>query len=202
MPISLDSYREYIKKRNFVQNPSYYRLQVYSPDGKDLICYPDSIILPGRNFINTPFSYYGPEFSMPLRREYGEMSANFIVHQDWKERAYFEQWMDTILPYTRLNASVPFGNANDLSDVIDNLPGKMKTVEIVFLRRQLAENDSRSNCKVVLNDAYPSIITPTQFSSDNSGYTIFTVNFAFKDYTMEINGDNPANVDPPKAENF
>jgi hypothetical protein len=183
MPISLDEYRDYVKKRNFTQNPSYYRMEIQG--STPLICYPDSIVLPGRNFINTPFSYYGPEYSLPLRREYNEMSVNFLVFQDWKERKYMEDWMDSILPFMNLDSG--------LSDIIpSNLQSKMKDINVIFNSRQKNSNISPINCAIFLKDAYPSIITPTQFSSENSGYTVFTVNFTFKYYTILTNNQDKA----------
>jgi hypothetical protein len=184
MPISLDEYRLYIKKRKFVQNPSHYKMDIFGKDGQIFVCYPDSILIPGRNFINTPFSYYGPEFSFPLRREYNELSANFLVYQDWKERTYFESWMDSILPFDTESKNV------GVSDIIPtDLLSKMKKIQIVFNSRQKTENSNSINAILDLFECYPSLITPTQFSSDNSGYTLFTVNFAFKYYTFKSSSD-------------
>ena len=58
MPVSIDEYRKYILSRNFTQNPSEYTMTISGAE--TITCYPDSFLLPGRNFVNTPFSYQGP----------------------------------------------------------------------------------------------------------------------------------------------
>jgi len=194
MTLSIDQYRNYIiEKRKFTQNPSDYRMEISGgPDGT-FICYPDSFLLPGRNFINTPFSYAGAEFTFPLRKEYNELSVNFIVYQDWKERIYFEKWSDSILPSKDKSESPP-------PAVYDSIPAYFSDKE--FLRNikiQFKERSSTGLSKKSLTYnftfCYPLLITPTNFSSDNSGYTVFTVNFAILDYYIsEINYQNNESV--------
>jgi hypothetical protein len=186
MALTIDQYRQYINSRKFVQNPSHYKVEISPGKGKDnqsvplTVLYPDSVLLPGRNFINTPFGYYGPEFPIPLRREYNELSMNFIVYQDWHERKYFEEWMDSILPYSPDTSTLA-------SDVLpSNFEDRLRNIEISFSNRPSDKSPIQSSNSINygfnLYYCYPILITPTSFSSDNSGYTIFTINMAFKYY--------------------
>jgi hypothetical protein len=182
MPIRLDEYRDYVLKRKFTQNPSFYSMEI--PGGginndRFFACYPDNIIIPGRNFLTTPFSYIGPEYPIPVRREYNDFTANFIVYQDWKERQFFENWMDSILPYNRFDGD---GRAV-VSDIIpQNLESKTRTITVKFSTRNLESGTNAVNFRFEFINAYPSLITPTAFSADNSGYTVFTVNFSYRFY--------------------
>jgi len=173
MGYTINQYKSYVEARRFTQSPSHYTMKI---DGSSLkILYPDSILLPGRNFINTPFSYYGPEFTLPLKREYNELSVNFIVYQDWAERLYFDEWMDTILPYQANNINV------QSSDILpDDLKKYLRQITINFYGRS---GSSKPEAEFDFYDAYPLLITPTSFTSDNAGYRIFTVNFAYRYYT-------------------
>jgi len=198
MALSINEYRDYIKKRNFTQNPSHYRMivpeitRVCSP----FVCYPDSILLPGTNFTNTPFSYVGEEFTFPLRREYNELSVNFIVYQDWKERRIFEQWMSEMINTTeaRTDRRPASSHANNFLDYL-------KDIKIEFVERGgvgKTANNYKNNQVIILEKTYPLLITPTNFAADNSGYTVFTVNFAIRriryetTYTSYNTGDVPS----------
>lgn len=184
MALSINGYKKYVEQRNFVQNPSFYVMEILPSNSSSTqvtTLYPDSILLPGRNFINTPFAYYGPEFSLPLRREYNELSVNFIVYQDWIERKIIEDWMDTILPYHRKDPSIA------ISDIYaHDFISRLRDIKIYFTNRantQAADDFVPSlNCMFYFHRAYPLMITPTSFESNNSGYTIFTVNFAYHSY--------------------
>lgn len=191
MPLTISGYKNYIESRKFVQNPSNYRMTISpgetnSGSSPSMILYPDSVLLPGRNFINTPFAYYGPEFTLPLRREYNELSVNFIVYQDWIERGYIETWMDAVMPYSKVNSGV------QSSDIFPkDLIKRLRTIQLEFYSRdemtsQYANNEVGANvlCSFQFFDAYPLLITPTSFSADNSGYTIFTVNFSYRYYRI------------------
>lgn len=191
MPLTISGYKNYIESRKFVQNPSNYRLTIYpgetsSGSSPTMILYPDSILLPGRNFINTPFAYYGPEFTMPLRREYNELSVNFIVYQDWIERGFIETWMDAVMPYKGSSSAV------QSSDIFPkDLKKRLRTIDLEFYSRDevgASQGDGTIGANVLcafsFYDAYPLLITPTSFSADNSGYTIFTVNFTYRYYKV------------------
>jgi hypothetical protein len=188
MPLTISDYKNYIESRKFVQSPSNYRMTISpgetnSGSSPTMVLYPDSVLLPGRNFINTPFAYYGPEFTLPLRREYNELSVNFIVYQDWIERGYIETWMDAVMPYTKVNSGV------QSSDIFPkDLIKRLRTIQLEFYSREKIKENVL--CAFTFFDAYPLLITPTSFSADNSGYTIFTVNFSYRYY--KINDITPA----------
>lgn len=184
---SIDTYRKYVLSRKFTQNPSHYVMTispgvVYDESRSEAFtCYPDSILLPGRNFINTPFAYFGPEFTVPLRREYNELSINFIIYQDWKERDFFEKWMNSILPFSDIKPGMQTSDS-----LPPNLVLNLRNIELLFKTRSGdGSEDFKPAYKFKFIDCYPLLITPSSFSSDNSGYTLFTVNFAYKYYINE-----------------
>jgi len=181
MPLTIDQYRQYVLERKFTQNPSFYTMDIPGGGIKNdrfLRCYPDSIILPGRTFLTAPFSYFGPEYDIPLRREYNQLSVNFLVFQDWKERQFFDNWMDSVLPYNTPSRSVA-----SVSDIFPkNLEDVVRNIAITFNARKTTSGSNAINQYYNFIDAYPTLITPTAFSADNSGYTVFTVNFSYRYY--------------------
>jgi hypothetical protein len=87
------------------------------------------------------------------------------------------------MPYTKVNSGV------QSSDIFPkDLIKRLRTIQLEFYSREKIEENVL--CAFTFFDAYPLLITPTSFSADNSGYTIFTVNFSYRYY--KINNITPA----------
>lgn len=57
----------------------------------------DSATIPGRSFNTVPYRIYGPARNMPVEPIYsGEINLTYIMSSDFRERALFETWMNTV----------------------------------------------------------------------------------------------------------
>ena len=195
---TITNFRQRVLDNKGIQQVSRYKCTFVDPSLQPIFCYPESVTLPQRSFVQVPFSYWGPTEQIPIRREYGECAMTFIIYQDWYERRYFERWMDMVIPVTAteqssvngigiLQALVPlFTNpfssevsANQYSDYSNTRDKQLGTILVSTLD---ASDNRQETCAVLMQDAYPVSITPTSLSSESTGYGTFVVVFAFKQY--------------------
>lgn len=181
-----------------LQQVSKYTVRFCDPLMESIECYPESVTLPQRSFVQVPFGYWGPAEQIPIRREYGECAMTFIIYQDWYERRYFERWMDLVIPTTNTEEAsgdgigfgqtlIPISNpfstevsATQYSDYSNSMDKQLGTIMVFPL--DAAEHDTKSTASIVMTDAYPVSITPTSLSSEATGYGTFVVVFAMRQY--------------------
>lgn len=198
---SITNFRANVTASNGFQHAGMYKCQMSSGAGY-LQSYPLDITLPQRTFDLAPFSNWGPESNLQVRRNYGECSMTFIIMQDWNERLYIEKWMDTILPVSSadtpsapglsfLQRSIgriaePFtsggGNSSEYADYSTGYGNSAGTLSIDFLNSQ---NRGSANASMILYDVFPQTITPTTFSSTpDYGLATFVAIFNFREYEI------------------
>ena len=119
---SVTKYRNKILSWRGPQIPSRYVVDIVSgPDEEPVIFYPESISLPTRAFNVTPFSFWGPDYLIPSRRDYGECAMSFIMWSDNYERKYFERWMNNVITTKGLGSSNRPGIQTENIDLGGNL---------------------------------------------------------------------------------
>lgn len=199
---TIGGFRQRVLDSQGIQQVSKYMVSFVDPLGEVMDCYPESVTLPQRSFVQVPFSYWGPAEQIPIRREYGECAMTFIIYQDWLERKYFERWMDLVIPTrgseeasgdgisflrTIFPISNPFSTEvsstqyGDYSNTIDKQLGSI-VVYALNTDHTPAQGGISSNAVFYMTDAYPVSITPTSFSSEATGYGTFVSVFAFRQY--------------------
>jgi len=203
---SVTKYRNKILSWRGPQIPSRYAVRFASgPDEEPVIFYPESISLPTRAFNVTPFSFWGPDYLIPSRRDYGECAMSFIMWSDNYERKYFEKWMDNVITTKGLGSSNrpgiqtenlggivpdqselgnPVVNTNEYSDVAFPYLSFAGAIEINLLTEKSQETSWSSNSAFFLQDAYPTTITSTNLAAEANSYGTFVVVFSFRSYKM------------------
>jgi hypothetical protein len=184
-----------------LQQVSRYEVLLQGPGGLPaFVTYPENVALPPRSFISTPFSNWGPDFNIPVKREYGECAMSFIIYQDWYERKYIESWMDKVIPTGIKSVGGGGGgggsaapSAADFADYTNPYSVFSGNIQINCL--SVTSNSSgspggkvdgkRVTAKITLNDVFPMSITPTTLSAEASGYGTFVAIFTFRDYLFE-----------------
>ncbi len=202
---TITQFRNAVIARKGIQQPGKYAVQIIDGKLNTLSCYPESVTLPQRSFSTAPYSPWGPILQLPVRREYGECAMSFIIYQDWAERRFFENWMDTIIPPKSTEDADPVGvsalerlGGPSVSNIFDVLAGTSRTIRTtqfsdysngfntftgtVKIYPLTVENQAQQTCTITLKNAFPLTITPTQMSSEATGYATFVVIFAFKEY--------------------
>jgi len=199
---TISEFRRKVNDNKGLQQVSKYMVTFVDPLGEAMDCYPESVTLPQRSFVQVPFSYWGPAEQIPIRREYGECAMTFIIYQDWLERKYFERWMDLVIPpyaseessgegisflQTIFPVSNPFSteiSANQYSDYSNTIEKQLGNIVVYALNADHSPSQGgwSSNAVVHMTEAYPVSITPTSLSSEATGFGTFVVVFAFKRY--------------------
>jgi hypothetical protein len=202
---SITQFRNAILARKGIQQPGKYVVQMIDGGFNTLSCYPESVTLPQRSFSTAPYSPWGPILQLPVRREYGECAMSFIIYQDWAERRFLENWMDKIIPPKSTEDADPVGvsaleriGGPAIGNIFDVLTGANRTIKTtkysdytnsfntftgtINIYPLTVENQAKETCIITLKNAFPLTITPTQMSSEASGYTTFVAIFAFKEY--------------------
>lgn len=201
------NYRNKILSWGGPQIPSRYVVMFRKP-GSDTVdtFYPESISLPTRAFNVTPFSFWGPDYLIPSRRDYGECAMSFIMWSDNYERRYFETWMDNVITTVGQGGSTPgiqnesgFGIIPDSTELGDPVVNTNSYSDVAFpyfsfsgsiwigLLNEKAQSDrgfstSKVNSGFFLEGAYPTTITSTNLAAEANSYGTFVVVFSFRKY--------------------
>ena len=112
----------------------------------------------------------GPLVDIPIRRGYDErFIMDFIVDKNWKTREFFDKWMDYMFVSKK-------GKTNSL--YVKYYTDITGTVEIYGL-----DDNSNTNKKITLYDAYPTTIIPGQLSNDlPNDYLTLSVDMNYRYY--------------------
>ena len=202
---TITQFRNGVIARKGIQQPGKYYVSMSDGKLNTLTCYPESVTLPQRSFSTAPYSPWGPILQLPVRREYGECAMSFIIYQDWAVSRFFENRMDAIIPPKSTEEADEVGvnilerlGGPSVGNIFDILTGANRTIKTtkysdytngfnnftgtIKIWPLAVESQSNQTCTITLKNAFPLTITPTQMSSEATGYTTFVVIFAFKEY--------------------
>lgn len=161
---------------NGIYTPNNYRIRFQGNYGlgfdtlfdRKLDYFASRVNLPGKNIESTGLRIYGPEREMPNGVSYsGDITANFIVSQDFFLYKWFVQWMNRIVGETTSNLSYyeNFVSRMLISPVVTGADNKRDETPIVF----------------VIEDVWPKTISQMELSNANRNSVLeFTVNFSFR----------------------
>lgn len=98
MPVSktVQQFREGVLKKGGPQVAGKYKVLMSWPGGQ-LLCYPLSVVLPGRMFSFYEHDIWGTVRKIPHKRGYTQCNMTFLIYQDWNERSYMEKWMNSVV---------------------------------------------------------------------------------------------------------
>lgn len=102
---TIQEFRSDVMSRGGPQIASMYEVTLNHVSQQPLVCYPLSVVIPGRQFIFFEHDMWGPIRRIPYKRGYTQCHMSFIVYQDWQERTYLERWMNTIIKNTQTAAN-------------------------------------------------------------------------------------------------
>lgn len=188
LPRSISNLRQEIIRRGGVQHASRYMVEFVSPDDS-FVTYPTEINLPQRSFgtydAGQPLSLWGTKRKVPVISEYDEVTMSFVLYQDFAERTYFEKWMDYIINKVDPNDDIP-----EFARPYFNCVGKIYISTLATGNDRTNSNlQAKITSKTLLDEAYPLALLPISMSADNTGYTTYVINFAYrKYYNLEVSG--------------
>lgn len=94
---TIQEFREVAVKNKGPQISSMYEVILYHFEQDPLYCYPLSVVVPGRQFVFYDQDLWGPTRKIPYKRGYTQCHMSFVVYQNWEERQYIENWMNSIV---------------------------------------------------------------------------------------------------------
>lgn len=206
---TINQFRQEINTRG-IQKASLY--EVTMVHGDSIVCYPLSIVTPGRQFIYYNHDIWGPTRKVPYKRMYTQCNMSFIIHDDWGERIFLEKWAnDAIKNQSGLNLAVATNldsNGNEQTDADSISAINSAIVESgssnsprsignygdftdyigglgrVKIRCLDSKDKSNTNMEFELLEAYPAVLSPIALGSDAMGYATFNVTFQFREYNL------------------
>jgi hypothetical protein len=134
----------------------------------------ETVDIPGRSVttVEHKFQNYGPVNKVAYGQVYGDVTVQFLLSEDMREKEYFEIWQDKMVGTGAFNASNGQNAYN--TKYFDDYSG---TVEI---RQYGSQGELRSIH--TLNDAYPIIVNPVTMNWGEDAAARMGVTFAYRNY--------------------
>jgi hypothetical protein len=129
---TVQQFREDVMSRGGPQIASMYKVTLAHVDQNPIVCYPLSVVIPGRQFVFYEHDLWGTARKIPYKRGYTQCHMSFVVYQDWAERTYLEAWMNTIV-------------RNDQSEAAASNIGTALSVAPERLQDEVSSNQALSN---------------------------------------------------------
>ena len=178
---SIDYFKSTFLK-NGLAKPSRYRIEFANvPDSgyeyQDPIFPAESLNLPTRSFITKDEQWFGPKRTVPVGNAYSsEVVVVFPVSSDQRERAFFEGWMNSIVPdHQRKGEGLP--EQHNYSSIVPITHMSIKTLD---------EMDKVTST-YSFQEVYPSSIFPISLGSNMfNDYTRLQVAFTYRHYAFHI----------------
>lgn len=163
---TIQAFRNTFSSRGF-QSANRYLVNFKRSRGNDTeskMCYPESVILPEKQIETTRDSLCTTGRDIPISSSQGSVLLSFITMKDWKERIYFENWMN--------NTAYGTGELGQSSAVV--LPyNESSSASMGIYFYDETTNDITYN--YAFYEVYPQSMTPTSFESSATGYASFQV---------------------------
>lgn len=142
-------------------------------DEHDLVMRCSDVTQPGRGVSTTIASYYGVPSHVAKDSNFGNLSMNFILSEDQREKEYFESWIDDIVGPYRLGTT---SNMFDLKF--------QKTYVGTVVIRKLSPTDDVLN-ETTYFEAFPIGIGDINMSWQRTDILYLPVSFSYRYYRNE-----------------
>lgn len=132
----------------------------------------ETVDIPGRSIssVEHKFQNYGPVNKVAYGAIYGDVTVQFLVSQDMREKEYFEIWQEKMVG----TGAFADGQAQYNTKYFDDYAG---TIEI----RQYGSHGNLHSIHT-LNEAYPLIVNPITMNWAEDGAARMGVTFAYRNY--------------------
>jgi hypothetical protein len=141
-----------------------------------LLC--ENAELPGKTLMTQESRIYGPTFKVPYQAQFSDINLTFLCTNKFQERAFFERWLESIIPSDTNNPRFPKSNKSRyMTDI-----------------RVIKYDDAANEVFIVeLRDAFPTGIAAQQMSWQDEAFLRLTVQFSYQYYKVVFQGGfNPS----------
>lgn len=165
-PATLDTFRQYVVNKRGFQAQSRYYVQINVPTTLNVreysvTGYPEAIQFSQKNVTVITDEVYTMPRRIPVSGDMGDILLSFVIYQDWRERRFFEAWMDAILNY-------PIERG--VSPGVRSYYSSFGSMNIVFVGNEFTTNQIYTFTEVM-----PNSLTPIAFDADGFGKVSFQV---------------------------
>ena len=151
-------------------------------DERELMYRAESVDIPGRSIasVEHKFQNYGPVNKIAYGQTYGDVTVQFLLSEDMREKEYFEIWQDKMVNTGAFNDYFFSRTSSNTFNpkYFDNYAG---TIEI---RQYSPTGELRA--LHTLNEAYPLIINPITMGWNEEGVARLGVTFAYRNYKCKF----------------
>lgn len=132
-------------------------------NGKDFTYLCEATEFPGRRYQYTEYRYYGSAVPFPYITDYDPINMTFICRNDFSEREFFDDWMQSINPTTTYDFAFP----------------DQYTAEIALF--QMSERNE-ATYEFTLRGAYPLAIHPQPVSWADDSVQKLTITMGYAEW--------------------
>jgi hypothetical protein len=147
---------------------------------RDMMFRCDTAELPGRTVTSAEYKIYGHIRKIPYGSLVGDITLEFLLSEDMREKEYFEKWVNTI------SGTNSFGSSNGTYNIeyYDTITGVVNI-------RQYGEAGQLSSVHTLI-EAYPVAINPVTMNWQGEDVAKLSVTMAYRDYKVVFNrSDQP-----------
>lgn len=166
---TVQEFRDVVSIRGFQSSSRYtVRFRRNFGDTEPKMMYPESLVLPEKQIITMRDLGYTTPRDIPISSDQGSVLLSFITMKDWKERIYFENWMNF----------VAYGNdsvnilGRDKCFVLPYNVSSSAWMSLEFYDERISDTVTK---QYNFYEVYPQAISPTEFNAGSAGYNTFQV---------------------------
>ena len=175
MPFNVNDFSAELSKSGVAQ-ASHFEVQVTGPGAsaieRNIMLRCDTVDIPGRTIASAEYRVYGPLRKIGYGAVYTDVAMSILMSEDFRERAYFEQWQDKIINHGAFGSSRASHNVGYYNDYVGNV-----TI------RQFGNGGDLMSVHT-LQEAYPVNVSPVQMNWGSNEFAKLAVAFAYRDYKV------------------
>lgn len=188
MPFNINEMMSSLNKTGIAKK-SNFEVQLSGPGDdisaeRDLLYRAVAVNLPGRNISTTQykFSNYGPLSKIPYGQLYGDVTVEFLLSEDMREKEYFENWQNEMVDTGafEVNNGIKSRRLSKFNTkYFDDYTGR------IIIRQY----DSTGGIASIhtLHECYPLLISDIAMSWSDGDAARMSVGFAYRNYSVVFN---------------
>lgn len=140
----------------------------------------ESAELPGRSFMAIDHRYYGPNFKIPFKSQYEDLTVSFLCRTQSFERQFFDDWMEIINPTNLWDFNYH-----------DQYRATIEIYQLAEAPEKKGDTAPQSVYKWTCWDSYPVIVNPQPVTWADDNVQRLSISFTYSHWTRENRDTKP-----------